>query len=145
MSKRKRYRRLRNEAVKNNLREFSKHRREKHEEREASDAKEQLGRARLMYETFKSELTSEARTAPQVIADFEAFKDVIKKIVKHEHTRRVILDEINFAQLKFIAAYGPKGQAQVKQWETEAKKLRVSNRITLPPDDRDGGADLSRN
>lgn len=128
MSRRKRYRKLRNKAVRDNTKLFAQNRQKHREEREASSAHEQLGRARLLYERFKSELASAARTPPQIIADFEAFKDAIRKVVKHAHARKVILDEISWAQTKFLAAYGPKTEAQKAQWRAEAKALRVSNR-----------------
>lgn len=133
MSKRKRYRRLRNKVMKDNLKLFEANRRAKRQAREAEELNEQLGRARLMYETFKTELCSEDRTPQQVIAAFEAFKDVIKKVVKEKHARTVILNEIHMGEVRFIEAYGPKSDAQKAQWRAEAKRLRTSNR--RPPEE----------
>lgn len=132
MSRKKRYRRLRSKAVKDNFAAFEASRRKNREEREAIDATEQLGRARLMWEKFKEELASEARTPPQIIAAIEAFKDVIKKVVKHAHTRAVILNEVAWMQLQFVAAHGPKSQEQKAAWRAEEKRLRTSNR--KPPE-----------
>lgn len=130
MSKRKRYRKLRNNAVKNNLAAFSANRRKHREEREAADAREQLGRARLLYDTFKKAMCEDgvALSAPQVIARIEALKDAMRKVVKNKHTLKTLIDEIIFNEVKFLVAFGPKSEAQKAQWRAEAKALRVSNR-----------------
>lgn len=134
MSRRKRHRKLRNREVKNNLRLMAKTRQKKRNEEEAREEKEDLRRACEMFEVFKSELCSEQRTGPQIIADFEAFRDVIKKVVKSKYVVSVVMDLIDKQEAKFIAAYGPKSEAQKAAWHAEAKKLRKPPEEPVKPE-----------
>lgn len=138
MSKRKRYRALRNKAIKDNQKEFAKHRRAQRDEREAAEAHEQLGRVRLIYEEWKVMLVEEAKkhprglSAPQIITAVEVLKDSVRKVIKDKYTLQSVLSEVGFNEVKFIAAYGPKSEAQKAEWRAEAKRLRTSNR--KPPE-----------
>jgi hypothetical protein len=110
MSKRKRYRKLRNAQIKDNIKAFAANRRQKSDERKDQARKDELLKARFLYETFKKELCSEGARADIVFQKIEAFKKLLKETVKDPYTRRTILAEVNMAEIKFLAVYGRSGR-----------------------------------
>lgn len=108
--RKRRYRKLRDKQIKNNLAAMSQRRRAKADELKDRKRKAELVEARMLYERFKAELCSQGATADIIYQKIEAFKKRLKETVKDDHIRRTILAEVNYAEVKFLAVYGKSGR-----------------------------------
>lgn len=109
MSKRKRYRKVRDQAVKDNLREMMARRRAKAKEEREQAVRDELMKGRMLYEAFKDEMCKEGAYAPDIIQRFEAFKKMLKRKIKNKDVLRAMLAEASYAEIKFVSVYGPRG------------------------------------
>jgi len=136
MANRKRTRKLKNTEIKNNLRAFSDAHKKHKREREEAEMKEQLGRARLLYDEFKRAMTESgpAKTWDEILVALEALKDAIKKVCKNKFVRNAMMREVNLAEHRFLTVYGPKSKTELKT------RMKMPHR-----DDVDGGGDPRNN
>lgn len=98
--------RITKKEIKDNTALFAKNRKREKAEKAADRRKGELLRARELYDAWQKEFVKEGCFADQVSARFEAFRRLLRERVKDRDVRRVIIGELHWAEVKFIAAYG---------------------------------------
>jgi len=83
-------------------------------ERQALSKQEQLILARELYDNWKGQMVSEGCLVTAIASRFDAFRKVLKERIANKQILQLIFAELHWAEIKFLAAYGPRGAGPKK-------------------------------